>query len=77
MKRIFLLMVALLLSAGTTPATTEKWTASWDNFSEPLDFAHSIITWSVAAGTRKLTVTFKLVHAMPNNVCRVRCSHLL
>jgi hypothetical protein len=33
MKRIFLLMVALLLSAGTTPATTEKWTASWDNFS--------------------------------------------
>jgi hypothetical protein len=71
MKRTFLLVVALLLSAGTTSATTEKWTAGWDNFSEPLDFTHSSITWSVSATTRKLTVTYKLVHATPNKLYQV------
>ena len=54
MKRIFLLMVVLLLSVGTASATIEKWTAGWDNFSEPLDFAHSNITWSIVAGTYDL-----------------------
>jgi hypothetical protein len=72
MKRIFLLMVAVLLSAGAAlAATTEKWTAGWDNFSEPLDFTHSNITWSVSATTRKLTVTFKLVHATPSKLYQV------
>ena len=66
MKRTFLLIMVLLLSASTaSAATTEKWTAGWDNFSEPLDFTHSSINWSVAATTRKLTVTFRLVHATP------------
>ena len=55
MKRIFLVVASLLLSA-TASATTEKWTAGWDNFSEPLNFTSSNITWSVSATTRKLTV---------------------
>jgi hypothetical protein len=71
MKRIFLLIVVLLLSVGTASATIEKWTAGWDNFSEPLDFAHSNITWSVVAATRKLTVTYKLVHATPSKLYQV------
>jgi len=70
MKRTFLLLVALLLSAGAS-ATTEKWTAGWDNFSAPLDLTHSNITWSVAATTRKLTVTFRLVHATPSKLYQV------
>jgi hypothetical protein len=78
MKRIFLLMVVLLLSVGTASATIEKWTAGWDNFSEPLDFAHSNITWSVVAATRKLTVTYKLVHRFPiarPNIRNGGCGH--
>ena len=71
MNRIFLLMVVLLLSVGTASATIEKWTAGWDNFSEPLDFTHSNITWSVSATTHKLTVTFKLVHATPSKLYQV------
>ncbi|MFY9561835.1 MAG: hypothetical protein WAQ52_16495 [Terriglobales bacterium] len=64
MKSTFLLAATLLLAAGTASAamTTQKWTAGWDNFSEPLDFNHSNIKWSVSA-TRKLTVTFNLVGA--------------
>jgi hypothetical protein len=70
MKRTFLLLVALLLSAEAS-ATTEKWTAGWDNFSEPLNFTNSNITWSVSATTRKLTVTFKLVGATPSKLYQV------
>jgi len=40
MKRIFLVVASLLLSA-TASATTEKWTAGWYNFSEPLNFTSS------------------------------------
>ena len=72
MKRIFLLIMALLLSTGgACAATIEKWTPGWDNFSEPLDFTHSNITWSVGATTRKLTVTFRLVHATPSKLYQV------
>jgi hypothetical protein len=70
MKRIFLLVAALLLSA-TASATTEKWTAGWDNFSEPLNFTSSNITWSVSATTRKLTVTFTLVGARHSTLYQV------
>src|SRR5438552_17799559 len=70
MKRIFLVVASLLLSA-TASATTEKWTAGWDNFSEPLNFTSSNITWSVPATTRKLTVTFNLVGAMHNKLYQV------
>jgi hypothetical protein len=70
MKRTFLLVVALLLSAGTAFATvtTQKWTPGWDNFSEPLNFTKSNIKWSVNSTTRKLTVTFKLVGATPSKL---------
>jgi hypothetical protein len=72
MNRAFLLLVALFLSVGTaSAATTEKWTAGWDNFSEPLDFTHSNITWSVSATTHKLTVTFRLLHATPSKLYQV------
>ena len=70
MKRIFLVVASLLLSA-TASATTEKWTAGWDNFSEPLNFTSSNITWSVSATTRKLTVTFNLVGATHNKLYQV------
>src|SRR5437867_9424403 len=70
MKGIFLVVASLLLSA-TASATTEKWTAGWDNFSEPLNFTSSNITWSVSATTRKLTVTFNLVGATHNKLYQV------
>ena len=65
MKRIFLLVVPLLLSAVTASATAtvQKWTAGWDNFSEPLNYTRSKISWSVNATTHKLSVTFTLVGA--------------
>ena len=70
MKRIFLLVAALLLSASTAFATvtTQKWTAGWDNFSEPLNYNKSKITWSVNATTRKLSVTFTLKGATPSKL---------
>jgi hypothetical protein len=71
MKRIFLVVAALLLSAGTASATTEKWTAGWDVFTEPLNFTSSNIAWSVSATTRKLTVTFNLVGARPSKLYQV------
>jgi hypothetical protein len=66
MKRMFL--VALVLSAGTALAasTTQKWTAGWDNFGEPLNYSKSKVTWSVNTKTRKLTVKSTLVGARPD-----------
>src|SRR5712692_9271673 len=62
MKRIFLLIAALLITAGTASATAtiQKWTAGWDNFSEPLNYTTSKISWSVNTTTRRLSVTFTL-----------------
>ena len=69
MKRLFLLAGALLLSACTaSAATTQKWTAGWDNFSAPLNYTKSKITWSVNGTTRKITVTFTLVGGIPTNL---------
>ena len=72
MKRIFL-VVALLLATGTAfaAATTQKWTAGWDNFGEPLNYTRSKITWSVNATTHKLSVTFTLVGATPSKLYQV------
>lgn len=75
----FMLVAALFLLAVTASsqmtepltATTQKWTAGWDNFGEPLDFTHSNITWSVSPTTRKLTVTFRLVGATPSKLYQV------
>jgi len=73
MKRIFLLAAALLLSASTAfaAATTQKWTAGWDYFSEPLNYNKSKITWSVNPTTKKLSATFTLVGATPSKLYQV------
>ena len=73
MKRIFLLVAALLLSAVTASATAtvQKWTAGWDNFGEPLNYTKSKITWSVNATTHTLSVNFKLVGATPSKLYQV------
>jgi hypothetical protein len=66
--------LALLITFGAAQAsaqtTTQDWTAGWDNFSEPLDFSHSNVKWSVSA-SRKLTVTFTLAKATPNKLYQV------
>ena len=79
MKRIFLLVVALLLSAVTASATAtvQKWTAGWDNFGEPLNYTRSKISWSVNATTHKLSVTFSLVGATPSKLYQVGIVPLL
>jgi hypothetical protein len=73
MKRIFLLAVAMLLSASAAFATvtTQKWTAGWDNFSEPLNYKKSKISWSVNPTTHKLSVTYSLVGATPSKLYEV------
>ena len=72
MKRIFLAVVALFLSASAAfAATTQKWTAGWDNFGEPLNYKTSHVSWSVNPTTSKLSVTFKLVGATPNKLYEV------
>jgi hypothetical protein len=73
MKGIFLLVVALLLSAVTASATAtlQKWTAGCDNFGEPLNYTRSKISWSVNATTHKLSVTFTLVGAAASKLYQV------
>jgi hypothetical protein len=72
MKRIFLVVVALFLSASAASAgTTQKWTAGWDNFSEALNYTKSKISWSVNATTHKLSVTFTLNGATPSKLYQV------
>jgi hypothetical protein len=72
MKSRFLLIAALLIAVGTaSAATTQKWTAGWDIFSEPLNYKKSEITWSVDAAKSTLTVTFKLVGATPTKLYQV------
>jgi hypothetical protein len=70
MKKIFLLAVALLVAATTASATPtiQKWTAGWDNFSEPLNFTASKVSWSVNTTTRKLSLTFTLKGATPSKL---------
>lgn len=73
MKRI-LLGVALFLSASAAFATTttQTWTAGWDNFSEPLNYRTSYVSWSVNPTTSKLSVKFVLKGATPNKLYQVQ-----
>jgi hypothetical protein len=72
MEKTLLVMLALFLAAGAASAsTTQKWTAGWNNFSEPLNYTKSDIKWSVASATRKLTVTYTLVGAIPGKLYQV------
>jgi hypothetical protein len=68
-----LLMMALMLSAtaGFAGTTTQKWTAGWDNFGEPLNYTKSKVAWSVNATSKKLTVTYTLVSAIPGKLYQV------
>src|ERR1700728_2721313 len=71
MKRLFLVMVALLLSVAAASATALKWTAGWDNFDESLNYKKSKVTYSVNATTKKLTVIYTLVAATPGKLYQV------
>ena len=72
MKKIFLVAMALLMSAGATSAATkQKWTAGWDNFGEPLNYTKSTMKWAVSASTKKLTLTYTLVGAVPSKLYQV------
>jgi len=71
MKRILLVMVALLLTASAASATTLKWTAGYNNFGEPLNYKKSKVTYAVNATTKKLTVTYTLVSATPRKLYQV------
>jgi len=73
MKRVFSLVVALLLAVGAASATAtiQKWVAGWDDFSEPLNYTKSKISWSVNSTTRRLSVTFTLVGATPSKLYQV------
>ncbi|MGO8795315.1 MAG: hypothetical protein ACLQLC_10865 [Candidatus Sulfotelmatobacter sp.] len=75
MKRTFLMMLALLLSATAAfagPKTRgQTWTSGWDNFSEPLNYKTSYVSWSVNSTNSKLTVTFALEGATPSKLYQV------
>lgn len=73
MKRIFLVMAALVLSANAAFAgtTTQKWTAGYTDFNEPLNYKNSNVKWSVNPTTNKLTVTYTLVGAKPSKLYQV------
>jgi hypothetical protein len=72
MKNVMLVAAVLLMSAGAaSAATTQKWTAGWDNFGEPLNYKKSKISWSVNPRKGTLSVTFKLVGATPSKLYEV------
>ncbi len=72
MKKIFLVAMALVMSTGAASAATkQEWTAGWDNFGEPLNYAKSTVKWTVSASTKKLTVTYTLVGAVPSKLYQV------
>ena len=67
------LWLAFALSLFATPAraaTTQPWTSGWDNFSEPLNFSQSSVTWAVSS-SGQLTITFKLVGAKRTKLYQV------
>jgi hypothetical protein len=77
--KVVLLLIAALFLTGKASAQTpcapgaikQTWTEGWDNFTEPLNFTHSHITWCVDSTTNTLTVTFKLHHATPSKLYQV------
>jgi len=78
MKKTLLVMLALLLAVGAASASTiQKWTAGWDNFSEPLNYKKSKVVWSVNPTTKKLSVTYTLVGATPSKLYQVDLAFFL
>jgi len=74
MKKQFMLVLVLLLSASAASAgtTTQKWTAGWQNFDEPLNYKKSNVRWSVNPTKKTLSVTFTLVGARPSKLYQVQ-----
>ena len=71
MKKMLIMAFLLSASAGFAGTTTQKWTAGWDNFGEPLNYTKSKVAWSVNATSKKLTVTYTLVSAIPGKLYQV------
>jgi len=71
MRVLLAATLAALLCSSTAFATTQRWQAGWDNFSEPLNFTTSNVTWSVSATTKALNVTFTLNGARPTKLYQV------
>jgi len=68
---IVTLFPATASAQGPLAATTQKWKAGWDNFSEPLNYTKSNVMWSVNSTTKKLNVNFNLVGATPSKLYQV------
>lgn len=71
MKKLLMMVLMLSATAGFAGTTTQKWTAGWDNFGEPLNYTKSKVAWSVNATSKKLTVTYTLVSAIPGKLYQV------
>jgi hypothetical protein len=62
-----ILAALTFLSLGTAAAAkVQPFTAGWDNFNEPLNYANSNVKWSYSPKTKALSVTFNLVGATPS-----------
>jgi hypothetical protein len=69
MKKLSLVLAVLLVAVGVaSAATTQKFTAGWDNFGAQLNYKLSHVTWSVNSTTKKVTITYKLVGAVPTSL---------
>ena len=69
MKRISLALAVLLIAAGTaSAATTQKFKAGWDNFGAKLNYILSHVSWSVNSTTKKVTISYTLVGAVPTSL---------
>lgn len=73
MKKALLLVLAglVFVNAASAQTTTQKWTAGWDKFNEPLNYNKSKVTWSVSPTTKKLSAKFTLVGATPSKLYQV------
>jgi hypothetical protein len=71
MKKKIVAAVMLLSMSAAWATTTQKWTAGWDNFGEPLNYSKSKVKWSVNSTTKKLSVTYSLVGAVPGKLYEV------
>ena len=69
MKRLSLVLAVLLIAGGAaSAATTQKFTAGWDNFGAQLNYSLSHVTWSVNSTTKNVTISYTLVGAVPTSL---------
>lgn len=60
-----------LVSAGAARAKTLRFTAGWDNFSEPLTYASSSVVYNIDATTHVMATTVTLHGATPTKLYEV------